>query len=405
MLRNFSVVFPTAILLSSFFYSELAQGQALPWKRFAIDSQLNGADGVRLADANGDGLVDIVSGWEESGATRAYFNPGSAKCRQSWPYVQVGTSPSIEDAVWVDLNNDNHLDILSSCEGSEQSLRYFLAPSNRDQLLVPELWQSGIVSSSQHASRWMFAAPFDDNTVVIGSKNPNGMVALLQIENGDVENASIQKLATAGWIMSLYVLDVDRDGDSDILYSDRRSSDSGIYWLQNSDDGNKWDRFSIGQQGTEVMFLSRPQVTEESSSTRLQLTAAIKADKIVSLRQQADPKLPWEQTFATTIPNAMFGNAKGVAVANLDEHGAAEIVFSCESANEEKCGVGYIKIDEHNNVTYHKVSGPAGIKFDLVELVDLDSDGDLDILTCEEREKNNTQGGGLGVIWYENPTR
>jgi hypothetical protein len=36
-----------------------------------------------------------------------------------------------------------------------------------------------------------------------------------------------------------------------------------------------------------------------------------------------------------------------------------------------------------------------------LELVDLDGDSDLDILTCEEREG----GRGLGIIWYENPSR
>ena len=31
-----------------------------------------------------------------------------------------------------------------------------------------------------------------------------------------------------------------------------------------------------------------------------------------------------------------------------------------------------------------------------MKLLDIDADGDLDILTCEERDN-------LGVIWYENP--
>jgi hypothetical protein len=44
------------------------------------------------------------------------------------------------------------------------------------------------------------------------------------------------------------------------------------------------------------------------------------------------------------------------------------------------------------------ISGAPGTKFDLVRLVDLDGDGDLDVLTCEEIEN-------LGVIWYENPAR
>ena len=43
-----------------------------------------------------------------------------------------------------------------------------------------------------------------------------------------------------------------------------------------------------------------------------------------------------------------------------------------------------------------EISGPLGVKYDRVELLDLDDDGDLDVLTCEEADN-------LGVIWYENP--
>ena len=46
----------------------------------------------------------------------------------------------------------------------------------------------------------------------------------------------------------------------------------------------------------------------------------------------------------------------------------------------------------------HDISGKAGEKFDLVELIDLDGDGDLDVMTTEERQLN-------AVIWYENPAR
>ncbi len=46
----------------------------------------------------------------------------------------------------------------------------------------------------------------------------------------------------------------------------------------------------------------------------------------------------------------------------------------------------------------HEISGPEGVKYDLVQLVDLDDDGDLDVITCEETTN-------LGVFRYENPTR
>jgi hypothetical protein len=49
--------------------------------------------------------------------------------------------------------------------------------------------------------------------------------------------------------------------------------------------------------------------------------------------------------------------------------------------------------------------GPQGVKFDLNLLLDVDADGDLDILNTEEND--NAAGGnpGLGLVWYENPTR
>lgn len=37
------------------------------WPRHTVDNTSAGADGVRLADINGDGCMDIATGWEEGG--------------------------------------------------------------------------------------------------------------------------------------------------------------------------------------------------------------------------------------------------------------------------------------------------------------------------------------------------
>ena len=44
----------------------------------------------------------------------------------------------------------------------------------------------------------------------------------------------------------------------------------------------------------------------------------------------------------------------------------------------------------------HEIAGEPGIKYDRVVMHDIDGDGDLDALCCEERDQ-------LGVFWYENP--
>ncbi|MGB4740526.1 MAG: hypothetical protein WBH50_20185, partial [Fuerstiella sp.] len=70
-----------------------------------------------------------------------------------------------------------------------------------------------------------------------------------------------------------------------------------------------------------------------------------------------------------------------------------------------KCGAywlegsvgGSVSVTDGESWAFHDISGTEiGEKFDRIELLDIDADGDLDLLTCEERSN-------LGVIWYENP--
>ena len=89
------------------------------------------------------------------------------------------------------------------------------------------------------------------------------------------------------------------------------------------------------------------------------------------------------------------GTGKGVAIGDMDLDGRHDIVFTCEGATAGRSGVRWLSAGSWKD---HEISGPVGTKFDRIELLDLDADGDLDVLTCEETEN-------LGVIWYENPTR
>ncbi len=58
-------------LITLILYLVLASSSASedPWPLHIIDDIPHGADGVRLADVNRDGLPDITTGWEEGGLT------------------------------------------------------------------------------------------------------------------------------------------------------------------------------------------------------------------------------------------------------------------------------------------------------------------------------------------------
>ena len=71
-----------------------------PWKRHAIETGMLGADGARLIDADGDGLLDVVTGWEQSGTVAVYsrFGPIEAVPVQAavseFPVASSTSTPS-----------------------------------------------------------------------------------------------------------------------------------------------------------------------------------------------------------------------------------------------------------------------------------------------------------------------
>lgn len=109
-----------------------------PWRRHPIDGSSRGADGVRAADVNGDGLVDFPTGWEEGGRVRAYLNPGKENSREPWPAVTVGDVADPEDAVFVDLDGDGAFDVISSIEGKNDALYIHWAPNDPGDYLDSE---------------------------------------------------------------------------------------------------------------------------------------------------------------------------------------------------------------------------------------------------------------------------
>ena len=112
------------------------------WERHTIDQSSRGADGVRLQDVNGDGLMDIATGWEEGGQVKVYLHPGHQKVRQPWPSVIVGEVPSPEDAVFMDVDGNGMVDVVSSCEGKTRSVFVHWAPQHSKDYLDAKQWKT-----------------------------------------------------------------------------------------------------------------------------------------------------------------------------------------------------------------------------------------------------------------------
>lgn len=386
-----------------FLYSVLAHAggiQGAEWTRHAIDNTSSGADGARLLDVNKDGRLDISTPWEEGGAVRAYLQPPAADKRALWPSVTVGNLASPEDATFADLDGDGAFDIVSSTEGDDRTVYVHWAPAGADQYLNAAAWTTTPLAASK-GPQWMFAAPMQIDgkhgiDFFAAGKNEGAQIGWFEApENArDADQWNWHALQNVGWVMSIRLIDLDNDADLDVLYSDRKGAERGVWWLENPGTENAiatWPRHYIGGKDYQVMFLD---IADFDKYGNTDIFVATSGGGILRISRAAGAT-EWREQEIPLPENT--GTGKSVAIGDIDGDSKSDLIVSCENA-KDKYGVFRLSQDQTGAWKAFDVSGLTGTKFDLVQLVDLDTDGDLDVITCEEREN-------LGLIWYENPRR
>ena len=405
---------PLILALIASVFSLRAHLADQPWARHVIDASSRGADGVRTADVNGDGIPDLVAGWEQGGLTRVYVGSRAHTEGPRWRAVTVGQSPDVEDAAFFDADGDGSLDIVSSTEGRSRKLLVHWAPS-RERYTNEHEWKTEVLYAD--GTQWMFAVPMDVDRrrgldLVAGGKNERAAVGWLEspAQPRSVRDWRFHRLSDAGWIMSLMVRDMNRDGRPDLLLSDRRGKQSGVRWLEHpgSDSptlAGPWTNHWIGARGREAMLIDVADMNGDGVAEII-VPHYLGDDFRLSVFRTDPAGGTWTE-YPITYP-AIAGLPKAAAVGDIDLDGRPDIVLSAEQARGDRRGIVWLRYRSspfEPQWDAFDVSGPQGVKFDLNLLLDVDDDGDLDILNTEEND--NAAGGnqGLGLVWYENPTR
>ncbi len=199
--------------------------------------------------------------------------------------------------------------------------------------------------------------------------------------------------------------DMDGDGDLDIVTVDRKGDRSGILWLENpgtrrAANPKAWRKRRIGPMRYEPLFMD---IADLDGDGALDVITSTRNGVIKWIRRDGVQSNDWQ---TRDIPNP-FGvhSGKSVRVADIDLDGRLDLVHTTNTNvrehDQSKVAVAWMSYGAdgvESAWTSHAISPPGGAKYDLIQLVDLDGDGDLDLMCCEE----NAQ---LGVFWYENPTQ
>ena len=282
-----------------------------------IDNSSRGADGVRLADFDRDGLRDIVTGWEEGGVIRVYQNPGPAKADSPWPKVTVGKVKSPEDAVFVDLDGDGALDVVSCCEGKTKTVYVHWAPSDPSKYLDSKAWETTPVPGHKRShgldvrKYLLTSTKRMDMDLYVGAKGANACVGWLESPKDPrkLEAWKFHSIEKAGWIMSLRMAKL--KNDRHLLVSDRKGPNRGVYFLSREDDKEvSWKRIDLMKGELEYMFLDFAASSSDESKSGGVVSVATRNKKSVRIRIDDDLKVIQR----SDVPNP-HGIPNGKAVA------------------------------------------------------------------------------------------
>lgn len=364
-----------------------------------------GADGTDLYDIDGDGDLDLVSGWEWDRRVNVYFHPSGVAVKAPWPRVDVqnpiGVS-DVEDAIFTDLDADGRADVVSCMEGNTRRIAIHWGPANPSD---PLAWQTVHLPAATTLNlQWMRSQIGQIDGVrggdlVAGAKLDNAGIYWFESPPvpRNVNTWTARRIGSVEWTMSLELYDMDGDGDLDVLVSDRPGR---VVWFENPLPGSLavsgWTEHLVGTTA-DVRWLTVVDLDQDG------------LQDIVTSENNGETIGIWyrRRDTAGTVWNAHpirvsggppgTGTSKSVAAADLDDNGRIDLVFTVVGSGN--C-VYWLEYTDSPFDTYWRSHNIAAwydrMKFDNLQLTDMDGDGDLDMVTSEEVQ-------ALGVIWYENP--
>jgi hypothetical protein len=353
------------------------------------DPMDDGPDGINLHDWDGDGDLDVFSNAEQGAYSRLYFNPGRGKVREYWRDFIELEHGKCEDSGIGDLDHDGDIDYIANGGW------VFFNPG-REQVRDPQKWISMILFENERRVPTVADVDGDGlDDLIVGAE------AWYKQPTTDKHVAANWKRFTIGknrWPMNCIMVDVDQDGDTDMVVPDRGRE---LCWYVNP--GREkvtlpWQRKTIHPHPeplfTVVADVNGDQIDDFVIAGGNKGTHSKKLIILLRTNRTGDPK------FREILIDQPSGNfPKGVAVVDLDGDSRRQQIVVIPKQGEIWTATysgDPMKASSWKATPLVIPGAETRTKMDNAYLGDLDGDGDVDILTTEEN-------GGWGVIWFENP--
>jgi len=356
--------------------------------RNLISADTVSADGVHVADVDGDTHLDVVSISARNGTTQtqdkvAWFeNDGAADPSLATEHVIATTASGALSVTTADLDMDGAAEVLAARSGTP--LVWFDNPVPA----TPTFVANEIAASAPNATFVRAFDPDGDLDVdVLAAYREDDTIAWYENDGQTPPGFSEHVISTAAdSVERLFAADVDMDGHLDVLSASSEDDSIALY---------EYDATSPSSFGAEQLLSTEADGARDVSAADLDGDG----DTDVVSASTADHKLVWYENDGTTpdtfpehrVTTGDTFRIQTVITADIDDDGAADLVTTATGGTvawwDNLGGSG------EDLLFGQRVIGIlAGIKEALA--IDLDQDGDMDIVTMTSTSTR--------VTWFEN---
>jgi hypothetical protein len=358
---------------------ENTDGQGTFGPKLVITTAADFAATVAAADVDGDGDLDVLAS-SQSDDTIAWYENTDGQGTFGSEQVITAAADGARSVVAADIDGDGDLDVLAA-SGNDDTIAWFANTNGLGSFGTEQ-----VITATADGAITVFAADLDGegDLDVLTASTTDGEIRWYENTNGLGSFALGQVLWTGG-VSTAIAADVDDDGDLDVLSS--FAGGDTIAWHENTDGlGSFGPQQVITTLADFAAFVSAVDLDQDGD---LDAVSASQFDDEIAWYENADGQGSFgpQQILSTAADGA-----RSVVAADIDRDGDADLLTA---SNTDHTIAWYENQTIHRRVVWREAQGGEGPRISGMP-VDVDGDGDLDVLEAGAWHENVDGRGAFG---------